>query len=150
MGKGSGYAQSWVIIRLEDRSKYMAALESASIEGNIVPFANMSATLCVIVWNTVRHFRYSKAKFSTLHRPGSISGSSSRLRSSVNSHRRLLFSMVIPAVAGGLPVVPANQSKQTNTNYLQILLRFWLNSLGPYLIVLPNPSWKIDNPPKLI
>lgn len=33
----------WTIIRVEDRSRYLAALESASVDGNVVPFATFVA-----------------------------------------------------------------------------------------------------------
>jgi hypothetical protein len=40
LGSGGYY---WAILRVESRAGYMRALESASVEGNIVPFAEFVA-----------------------------------------------------------------------------------------------------------
>jgi Fic family protein len=40
-----GYA--WIVVPLERREDYMAALESASVEGNIKPFAELLTALVV-------------------------------------------------------------------------------------------------------
>jgi hypothetical protein len=32
---------SWTIIRMEDRTRYLEALDRASIDGNIVPFTQL-------------------------------------------------------------------------------------------------------------
>jgi Fic family protein len=43
MMASGGY--SWTIVPLERRKDYMSALESASVEGDILPFANFLAGL---------------------------------------------------------------------------------------------------------
>ena len=43
MSASGGY--SWIVIPLEQRNDYMAALESASVEGDIKPFSTLLANL---------------------------------------------------------------------------------------------------------
>lgn len=40
----------WTIIRVERRSAYMAALEAASCEGNIIPFARFIMAESEVDW----------------------------------------------------------------------------------------------------
>jgi hypothetical protein len=36
----------WMVVPVEQRDKYMAALEEASVQQNIAPFSKFLATLC--------------------------------------------------------------------------------------------------------
>jgi len=53
---GGGYP--WTVIRVEDRAAYMKALESASVQNNIAPFASFIAER--VKWSMER-----KGKFAT-------------------------------------------------------------------------------------